>query len=141
VTIGRPIGSAPSSSGCVRAASPSSEKLSLDLVYHYDLQHRAAAALRDAGIGAEPSGRSRRLGSEVDVIVGVVEILRFVQVLCIAPVFPNVVARLAQHAGGRPDRAHQLRPDHRRLHRARARHHDPVGRLSHRPLLSAANTY
>lgn len=27
-------------------------------------------------------------------------VLRFLQVLCIAPVFPLVVARIAQHAGG-----------------------------------------
>jgi alginate production protein len=52
-----------------------SDKFSLDLVYHYYLQHRAAPALRNAGTDAEPSGRSRRLGSEVDFIVGLQEIL------------------------------------------------------------------
>jgi len=52
-----------------------SDKLSLDLVYHYYLQHRAAATLRNAGLDAEPSGRSRRLGSEVDVILGVQDLL------------------------------------------------------------------
>jgi len=47
-----------------------SDKFSMDLVYHYYLQHRAAPALRSAGIDAEPSGRSRRLGSGIDFVVG-----------------------------------------------------------------------
>jgi alginate production protein len=51
-----------------------SDKISVDLVYHYYLQHRAAATLRNAGIDAEPSGRSRRLGSGVDLILGLQEI-------------------------------------------------------------------
>jgi alginate production protein len=51
-----------------------SDKFSLDLVYHYYLQHRAAPALRNAGIDAEPSGRSRRLGSGVDLVIGFQEI-------------------------------------------------------------------
>jgi alginate production protein len=51
-----------------------SDKFSLDLVYHYYLQHRASASLRNAGIDAEPSGRSRRLGSAIDLIVGLQEI-------------------------------------------------------------------
>jgi hypothetical protein len=46
----------------------------VDLVYHYYLQHRAAATLRDAGIEAEPSGKSRHLGSGVDLILGLQEI-------------------------------------------------------------------
>jgi alginate production protein len=51
-----------------------SDKFSVDLVYHYYLQHHAAATIRDAGIAAEPSGRSRRLGSAVDLILGLEEI-------------------------------------------------------------------
>ena len=51
-----------------------SDKFSLDLVYHHYLQHRASASLRNAGIDAEPSGRSRRLGSAIDLIVGLQEI-------------------------------------------------------------------
>jgi alginate production protein len=51
-----------------------SDKISVDLVYHYYLQHRAAATLRNAGIDAEPSGRSRRLGSAVDLVLGLQEI-------------------------------------------------------------------
>jgi alginate production protein len=50
------------------------DKISLDLVYHYYLQHRASATLRDAGIEAEPSGRSRHLGSGIDLILGLQEI-------------------------------------------------------------------
>jgi alginate production protein len=51
-----------------------SDKFSMDLVYHYYLQHRAAPALRSAGIDAEPSGRSRLLGSGIDFVVGLQEI-------------------------------------------------------------------
>jgi alginate production protein len=51
-----------------------SDKFSVDLVYHYYLQHRATPVLRNAGLDAEPSGRSRRLGSAVDFIVGLQEI-------------------------------------------------------------------
>jgi alginate production protein len=51
------------------------EQFSLDLVYHYYVQHRASRTLRNAGIGAEPSGRSRHLGSEIDFIVGLTEFL------------------------------------------------------------------
>jgi alginate production protein len=51
-----------------------SDRLSLDLVYHHYLQHRASPELRRAGIDAEPSGLSRKLGSEVDLIVGFEEI-------------------------------------------------------------------
>jgi alginate production protein len=51
------------------------EQFSLDLVYHYYMQHRASRTLRNAGITAEPSGRSRDLGSEVDFIVGLTELL------------------------------------------------------------------
>jgi alginate production protein len=51
-----------------------SDNVSLDLVYHYYFQHHAAATLRNADIEAEPSGRSRRLGSAVDLILGLQEI-------------------------------------------------------------------
>jgi alginate production protein len=51
-----------------------SDKVSLDLVYHDYLQQRASTTLRDAGIDAEPSGRRRRLGSAVDLILGLQEI-------------------------------------------------------------------
>jgi alginate production protein len=48
---------------------------SVDLVYHDYRQHHASPTLRHAAIDAEPSGRRRRLGSEIDLVVGVVEIL------------------------------------------------------------------
>jgi alginate production protein len=51
------------------------DQFSLDLVYHYYLQHRASPTLRNAGIDADPAGRSRHLGSEVDFIVGLAELL------------------------------------------------------------------
>jgi alginate production protein len=51
-----------------------SDKLSVDLVYHYYLQHRASTTMRNAGIDTEPSGRSRRLGSGVDLVLGLQEI-------------------------------------------------------------------
>ena len=57
-----------------------SDKWSVDLVYHYFQQHRASTTLRNAAIGAEPSGHSRRLGGEIDLIVGVVEILDRIEV-------------------------------------------------------------
>lgn len=46
------------------------DSFSLDLVYHHYLQHRPSEAIRGARINAEPSGRSRRLGHEVDLVVG-----------------------------------------------------------------------
>jgi alginate production protein len=71
------------------------EKFSLDLIYHYYVQHRASNALRDAAIDVEPSGRSRRLGSEVDFIVGLVEIFSRLDVKAVlgyfipGPAFPG----------------------------------------------------
>lgn len=50
------------------------EESSMDLVYHYYLQHKASESLRDVRIGADPNGRSKRLGSEIDLIVGFEEI-------------------------------------------------------------------
>ncbi len=48
------------------------EESSIDLVYHYYLQDRASDNLRDVGIEAEPDGRSKRLGSEIDLVLGYV---------------------------------------------------------------------
>lgn len=47
------------------------ETVSLDVVYHHYLQHRAAPRLGDVRLDAEPSGRSRRLGSALDLVLGV----------------------------------------------------------------------
>ncbi|MCI0453363.1 MAG: alginate export family protein [Candidatus Dadabacteria bacterium] len=46
------------------------EESSIDLVYHYYLQDKASDSLRDVGIDAEPDGRSKRLGSEIDLVLG-----------------------------------------------------------------------
>ena len=48
------------------------EKCSIDLVYHYYLQNVATDSLRDVGIDAEPDGRNKSLGSEIDLIIGFV---------------------------------------------------------------------
>ena len=48
------------------------EESSIDLVYHYYLQDKASVSLQDVGIDAEPDGQSKRLGSEIDLIVGYV---------------------------------------------------------------------
>ena len=50
-------------------ARPTPE-LSADLVYHYYLQDHAEDELRDSALDAEPTGQSRRLGSEVDLVLG-----------------------------------------------------------------------
>jgi alginate production protein len=50
-------------------ARPTAE-LSADLVYHYYLQDHAADELRDSALDAEPTGRSKRLGSEIDLVLG-----------------------------------------------------------------------
>ena len=49
-------------------------RLSADLIYHHYRQDEAADELRDAGIDAEPSGRSRDLGSELDLVLGFEEL-------------------------------------------------------------------
>ena len=50
------------------------EGISLDLLYHEYRQDEASEELRDAGIDAEPTGRSRRLGREIDFVFGYEEI-------------------------------------------------------------------
>ncbi len=50
-------------------ARPAPE-LSADLVYHYYLQDHAADEVRNSALDAEPSGRSTRLGSEIDLVLG-----------------------------------------------------------------------
>ena len=64
-----------------------SDRFSVDLVYHYYLQHRAASSLRSVALAAEPSGRSRRVGSEIDLIVGLVEVLDRLDVKAVAGYF------------------------------------------------------
>jgi len=45
-------------------------KASVDLVYHYYLQHKPSIMIRDFGIRANPTGLDRNLGQEIDLIVG-----------------------------------------------------------------------
>lgn len=47
-----------------------SKRTSIDLVYHRYTQHRATGSLRDSALDADPTGLSRRLGKEVDLIFG-----------------------------------------------------------------------
>ena len=46
------------------------EQSSIDLVYHYYLQHVASDEIRDTVINAVPGGLSKELGSEIDLILG-----------------------------------------------------------------------
>jgi alginate production protein len=46
------------------------EEFSVDLLYHYYLQDEASDELRDSALEAEPSGGSRDLGHEIDLVVG-----------------------------------------------------------------------
>lgn len=50
------------------------DDLSTDLIYHYYVQDVASDELRDSDINADPTGESRRLGSEIDLVVGFVGI-------------------------------------------------------------------
>jgi alginate production protein len=45
---------------------------SIDLVYHSYRQEKASDSLSDAGIDINPDGRSKKLGSETDLIIGYV---------------------------------------------------------------------
>ena len=47
---------------------------SVDLVYHRYAQHRRQDDLRDVSIDADPDGRSRFIGDEIDLIIGIKEI-------------------------------------------------------------------
>ena len=62
------------------------QKSSLDVVYHYYSQVYRANLLRDVGIKKEPSGRSRDLGHEVDLIFGI-KIIRNIQMEIFSAIF------------------------------------------------------
>ena len=47
-----------------------SEGTSLNLIYHHYRQDKATDELRDSAFDAEPNGRSRRLGNEIDLVFG-----------------------------------------------------------------------
>jgi len=50
------------------------DRTSLDLVYHRYWQHEASDSLREAAIDADPNGRRRHLGDEIDLVLGMSEI-------------------------------------------------------------------
>ncbi|MGI8740293.1 MAG: alginate export family protein [Gammaproteobacteria bacterium] len=54
----------------VGAGTTPTEQSYVDLVYHDYRQHKAADSLRDAGIDAVPNGKSKDLGSELNLILG-----------------------------------------------------------------------
>ena len=53
------------------------EKTSLDLVYHYYLQDRASTRIRGSDLTTDPTGLSKYIGSEVDLVAGYQEIDHF----------------------------------------------------------------
>ncbi len=46
------------------------EESSIDVVYHYYLQAEASDSLRDSELDAEPDGKNKSIGSEIDLILG-----------------------------------------------------------------------
>ena len=46
------------------------EKTSFDLVYHYYLQDHASTSIRGANLSTDPTGLSKHVGNEVDLVVG-----------------------------------------------------------------------
>ena len=50
--------------------NPTEETSSIDLVYHYYIQTEASDSIADSGIDADPDGRHKSLGSEVDLVLG-----------------------------------------------------------------------
>ena len=48
--------------------------ISIDLVYHYYVQDKLSDELRDSALDADPNGRSKRLGNEVDLILEIDEL-------------------------------------------------------------------
>ncbi len=50
--------------------NPTEETSSIELVYHYYIQTEARDSLADTGIDADPDGRNKSLGSEIDLVLG-----------------------------------------------------------------------
>ncbi|MGH7891811.1 MAG: alginate export family protein [Thermodesulfobacteriota bacterium] len=50
--------------------NPTEESSSIDLVYHYYVQTEARDSLENSGIDADPDGRNKSLGSEIDLVLG-----------------------------------------------------------------------
>jgi alginate production protein len=50
--------------------NPTEETSSIDLIYHYYVQTEARQSLADTGIDADPDGKQKSLGSEIDLVLG-----------------------------------------------------------------------
>lgn len=50
--------------------NPTEETSSIDLVYHYYVQTEARDSLENTGIDADPDGKNKSLGSEIDLVLG-----------------------------------------------------------------------
>ncbi len=50
---------------------------SVDFMYHYNFQHKKSNRLRDSALDQRPTGSSRNLGHEIDVIVAIREFEKF----------------------------------------------------------------
>ncbi|MEN8182272.1 MAG: alginate export family protein [Myxococcota bacterium] len=59
--------------GTLSVGMPVLESSSVELAYHYYHQVRAADFLRDSRLRADPDGRRRSIGHELDLIVGIEE--------------------------------------------------------------------
>jgi alginate production protein len=73
-------------------------KSSIDLVYHYYLQHKASDEIRDTSIDADPTGRSKKLGSEIDLIIGYEEIRQLEMKLALGYFIPGKAFPKADNA-------------------------------------------
>lgn len=65
------------------------EQTSLDLVYHRYWQPEKADFLRDSAIDVDPNGRSRHLGDEIDLVLGMSEFENFDVEGAIGAFFPG----------------------------------------------------
>lgn len=51
-----------------------SDNSSIDIIYHYFMQHKRSDSFRDAGIDSDPDGSSKNIGNELDVVLGYEEL-------------------------------------------------------------------
>ena len=67
-------------------------------VYHYYLQRKAADEFRDTSIDADPTGRSKRLETEIDLIIGYEELRNVEMKLALGYFIPGKAFRKAGNA-------------------------------------------
>ena len=53
------------------------QKASVEVLYHSYLQHRPANTIKESNLLTDPSGRSRRLGNEIDFVIALEDIKKF----------------------------------------------------------------